>query len=71
MSAVGESKEAEVKILRFSILCPGRPDVLPISFGSKPKSSLFILREGSMFRLKFCFSVTNNIVSGLKYTNIV
>ncbi|XVF29241.1 hypothetical protein REPUB_Repub15cG0104100 [Reevesia pubescens] len=72
MSAVGESKEAEVKILSLSILCPGRADIiLPIPFASKPKSSLFILREGSRYRLKFSFSVSNNIVSGLKYTNTV
>ncbi|XP_022734531.1 rho GDP-dissociation inhibitor 1-like [Durio zibethinus] len=72
MSAVGESKEPEVKILSLSILCPGRPDIiLPIPFASKPKSCLFILREGSQYRLKFSFSVSNNIVSGLKYTNTV
>ncbi|XWS13301.1 hypothetical protein CRYUN_Cryun36dG0025700 [Craigia yunnanensis] len=72
MSAVEESKEPEVKILSLSILCPGRSDIiLPIPFASKPKSSLFILREGSRYRLKFSFSVSKNIVSGLKYTNTV
>ncbi|OMP05623.1 RHO protein GDP dissociation inhibitor [Corchorus olitorius] len=73
MSAVGESKEPEVKILSLSIICPGREDItLPIPFTtSKPKSSLFILREGSRYRLKFSFTVSNNIVSGLKYTNTV
>ncbi|XVF65425.1 hypothetical protein PTKIN_Ptkin09bG0248200 [Pterospermum kingtungense] len=72
MSAVGESKEPKVKILSLSILCPGRPDiVLPIPFASKPKSSLFILREGTRYRLKFSFNVSDNIVSGLKYTNTV
>ncbi|XP_022761019.1 rho GDP-dissociation inhibitor 1-like [Durio zibethinus] len=72
MSAVGESKEPEVKILSLSILCPGRSDIImPIPFASKPKSSLFILREGSRHRLKFSFIVSNNIVSGLKYTNTV
>ncbi|XWS22280.1 hypothetical protein CRYUN_Cryun29cG0020800 [Craigia yunnanensis] len=72
MPAVGVSKEPEVKILSLSILCPGRPDIiLPIPFASKPKSNLFILREGSQYRLKFSFSVSNNIVSGLKYTNTV
>ncbi|XP_017974174.1 PREDICTED: rho GDP-dissociation inhibitor 1 isoform X1 [Theobroma cacao] len=73
MSAVGaESKEPQVKILSLSILCPGRPDIiLPIPFTSKPKSSLFTLREGSRYRLKFSFTVSNNIVSGLKYTSTV
>ncbi|XVE84612.1 hypothetical protein DITRI_Ditri17bG0026600 [Diplodiscus trichospermus] len=72
MSAVGEIKEPEVKILSLSILCPGRPDIfLPIPFASKPKDTLFILREGNRYRLKFSFNVSNNIVSGLKYINTV
>ncbi|KAE8714504.1 Rho GDP-dissociation inhibitor 1 [Hibiscus syriacus] len=72
MSTVGESKEPEVTILSLSILCPGRPDILlSIPFASKPKSSLFMLKEGSKYRLKFTFSVSNNIVPGLKYTNTV
>ncbi|KAK8571562.1 hypothetical protein V6N13_047231 [Hibiscus sabdariffa] len=72
MSAVGESTEPEVTILSLSIQCPGRPDIfLPIPFASKPKSSLFMLKEGSKYRLKFSFNVSNNIVSGLKYTNTV
>ncbi|KAE8730835.1 Rho GDP-dissociation inhibitor 1 [Hibiscus syriacus] len=71
-SVVGESKEPEVTILSLSILCPGRPDILlSIPFASKPKSSLFMLKEGSKYRLKFTFNVSNNIVSGLKYTNTV
>ncbi|KAE8702972.1 Rho GDP-dissociation inhibitor 1 [Hibiscus syriacus] len=72
MFAVGESKDPEVMILSLSILCPGRPDIcLSIPFGSKPRSSLFMLKEGSKYRLKFSFTVSNNIVSGLKYTNNV
>ncbi|XVF84502.1 hypothetical protein PTKIN_Ptkin17bG0041900 [Pterospermum kingtungense] len=76
MSAVGESKEPEVKILALSLLCPGKPDIImyPTPFAStkpKAKSSLFILREGNRYRLKFSFTVSNNIVSGLKYTNTV
>ncbi|CAK7348916.1 unnamed protein product [Dovyalis caffra] len=73
MSSVGESKEPEVKILSLSILCPGRQDlVLPFPLSSNSKSrSLFALKEGSLYHLKLCFTVSNNIVSGLKYTNIV
>ncbi|KAJ6334147.1 hypothetical protein OIU78_011119 [Salix suchowensis] len=73
MSAVGESKEPEVKILSLSISCPGRPDlVLPYPFISNSKSSsLFTLKEGSRYHLKLCFIVSNNLVSGLKYTNTV
>uniref|UniRef100_A0A5B7B1X1 Putative rho GDP-dissociation inhibitor 1-like n=1 Tax=Davidia involucrata TaxID=16924 RepID=A0A5B7B1X1_DAVIN len=71
-SAVGESKDPEVKILSLSILSPGRPDlVFPCPFASNSKASLFTLKEGSRYRLKFTFTVSNNIVSGLKYTNTV
>ncbi|XP_022145189.1 rho GDP-dissociation inhibitor 1-like [Momordica charantia] len=73
LSAIGESKEAEVKVLRLTIKCAGRPDlVLPLPFTKTSKSSsLFALKEGSRYRLRFSFTVTENIVSGLKYTNTV
>ncbi|TKY47786.1 Rho GDP-dissociation inhibitor 1 [Spatholobus suberectus] len=72
MSVVGESKDAEVKILSLTITSPDRPDVtLPIPFTTDPKKSLFILKEGSQCRMKFTFTVSNNIVSGLQYTNVV
>uniref|UniRef100_A0A5B7B582 Rho GDP-dissociation inhibitor 1-like n=1 Tax=Davidia involucrata TaxID=16924 RepID=A0A5B7B582_DAVIN len=73
-SAVGaESKDPEVQILSLSILSPGRPDIVfPSSFASNnTKASLFTLKEGSQYRLKFRFTVSTNIVSGLKYTNTV
>ncbi|KAF3456994.1 hypothetical protein FNV43_RR01651 [Rhamnella rubrinervis] len=73
LSAVGESKEPEVKILSLTIQCPGRKDVvLPIPFQNNPKkTSLFSLKEGSKYHLKFNFTVSNNIVLGLRYTNTV
>ncbi|XP_019169162.1 PREDICTED: rho GDP-dissociation inhibitor 1 [Ipomoea nil] len=72
INAVGESLEAEVKILSLSMLSPGRPDiVLPIPRDGNPPSPWFILKEGSRYSLKFAFQVSNNIVSGLKYTNTV
>lgn len=73
MISPAESKEPEVKILSLSISCPGRPDlVLPYPFISNSKSSsLFTLKEGSRYHLKLCFIVSNNLVSGLKYTNTV
>ncbi|KAK7836309.1 rho GDP-dissociation inhibitor 1 [Quercus suber] len=56
----------------LTILCPGRPDlILPIPFGNNSKRILFTLKEGSQYRLKFSFTVSNNIVLGLKYTNVV
>lgn len=72
VSAVGESKEPEVQIQSLSILCPGRPDlVLPIPFVPNSKGSIFTLKEGCPYSLKFSFTVSNNVVSGLKYTNTV
>ncbi|KAI4344870.1 hypothetical protein L6164_012057 [Bauhinia variegata] len=72
MSSVGENKDPEVKIVSLTIICRGRPDlVLPIPFTTDSKKSLFILKEGSQHKLKFTFTVSNNIVSGLKYTNAV
>nr|POE82797.1 rho gdp-dissociation inhibitor 1 [Quercus suber] len=35
------------------------------------KRILFTLKEGSEYRLKFSLTVSNNIVLGLKYTNVV
>ncbi|KAL4320526.1 hypothetical protein S245_046958 [Arachis hypogaea] len=73
VSAVGESKDPEVKIVRLSITSPDRDEdiILPIPFTTEPKKTLFVLKEGSKFRMKFTFTVSNNIVSGLKYTNVV
>ncbi|XP_057752380.1 rho GDP-dissociation inhibitor 1-like [Arachis stenosperma] len=72
MSAVGENKDPEVKIVSLTITCPGRPDqILPIPFTNDSKKSVFILKEGTKFSLKFTFIVSNNLVSGLKYTNVV
>lgn len=72
VSAVGEKIEPEVKIVSLTIICQGRPDlILPIPFTADSKKSMFTLKEGSQYRLKFSFTVSNNIVSGLKYTNVV
>ncbi|KAJ7979132.1 rho GDP-dissociation inhibitor 1-like [Quillaja saponaria] len=72
LTAVGESKEPEVKILSLTIISPERPDlVLPIPFSGDSKRNVFTLKEGSHYRLKFTFTVSNNIVLGLKYTNVV
>lgn len=67
-----ESKDPEVKILSLIITSPDKPDLtLPIPFTTDAKKSLFILKEGSKCQMKFTFTVSNNIVSGLKYTNVV
>ncbi|KAL1347446.1 hypothetical protein HN51_049162 [Arachis hypogaea] len=69
---VTEVLEPEVKIISLSIVSPGREDiVLPIPENGNPKGLWFTLKEGSPYRLKFTFVVSNNIVSGFKYTNTV
>ncbi|KAK7316524.1 hypothetical protein RJT34_00055 [Clitoria ternatea] len=72
VSNIGEILEPEVKITSLSIVSLGRDDiVLPIPKDGNPKGLWFTLKEGSHYRLKFTFEVSNNIVSGLKYTNTV
>lgn len=67
-----ETLDPEVKILSLAIKSPGRPDIiLPIPENRKPKGLWFTLKEDSRYSLKFTFQVSNNIVSGLRYTNTV
>ena len=69
---VAETAEPEVKVLNLTILSPGRPDlVLPIPFQADDKGYAFTLKDGSLYSFRFSFTVSNNIVSGLKYTNTV
>ncbi|MBA0732354.1 hypothetical protein Gogos_016453 [Gossypium gossypioides] len=69
---VAETLDPEVKFLSVSIVSADRQDmVLPIPEDGKPHGLWFTLKEGSQYRLKFTFQVSNNIVSGLRYTNTV
>ncbi|PPS08268.1 hypothetical protein GOBAR_AA12380 [Gossypium barbadense] len=69
---IGETLDPEVKFLSVAIVSPERPDmVLSIPEDGKPQGLWFTLKEGSHYRLKFSFQVSNNIVSGLRYTNTV
>jgi len=71
-NSVVETLEPEVKILSLAIKSPGRADiVLPITDNGNHKGLWFTLKEGSRYSLNFTFQVSNNIVSGLKYTNTV
>eukprot|EP01018_Ginkgo_biloba_P006355 Gb_41790 [translate_table: standard] len=72
IDSMGERLEPDVKILSLGILSAGRPDLtLPIPFVPNSRGLSFTLKEGSRYSLKFCFSVRDNIVSGLTYTNTV
>ncbi|XP_010534262.1 PREDICTED: rho GDP-dissociation inhibitor 1 [Tarenaya hassleriana] len=72
MNSTGETLDPEVKILSLVIVSPGRPDtVLSIPEGGNIKGLWFTLKEGSKYNLKFTFQVSNNIVSGLRYTSTV
>ncbi|KAK2652834.1 hypothetical protein Ddye_012690 [Dipteronia dyeriana] len=71
-NSVGETLDSEVKIMSLAIKSAGRPDiVLPVPQNGNPKGSWFTLKEGSRYSLEFTFQVSNNIVSGLRYTNTV
>ncbi|XXG78745.1 hypothetical protein AAC387_Pa08g2622 [Persea americana] len=72
VTSVGETSEPEVKITSLTIITPDRPDmVIPVPFVPNSKGYAFALKDGSRYRLKFTFNVSNNIVSGLRYTNTV
>ncbi|XP_019464522.1 PREDICTED: rho GDP-dissociation inhibitor 1-like isoform X2 [Lupinus angustifolius] len=72
INSVGETMEPEVKMLSLAIQRSGRADiVLPIPENGNPNGLWFTLKEGSRYRLMFTFQVSNNIVSGLKYSNTV
>ncbi|GFY97608.1 immunoglobulin E-set superfamily protein [Actinidia rufa] len=69
---VGETLDPDVKIISLTILSANRSDiVLPIPENGNPKGLWFTLKEGSRYSMRFSFQVSNNIVSGLKYTNTV
>ncbi|XP_078434791.1 rho GDP-dissociation inhibitor 1-like [Wolffia australiana] len=72
LAAVGDGAEPEVMILSLTIISPNRPElVLPFPLATNSKGYAFSLKDGSRYRLRLCFAVFNNIVSGLKYTNTV
>ncbi|KAM1154798.1 hypothetical protein ACFX13_037911 [Malus domestica] len=72
VNSVGETLEPDVKIMSLAIKSPGRSDIiLPIPENGNPKGLWFTLKEGSRYSLEFTIQVSNNIVSGLKYTNTV
>ncbi|KAH6778190.1 hypothetical protein C2S52_006284 [Perilla frutescens var. hirtella] len=69
-AAALKSKEEGVEMVGISIICRGRPEILlSEEFISSSKTCLFTLKEGTDYRLKFSFIVSNNVVSGLKYVN--
>ncbi|KAF8726931.1 hypothetical protein HU200_019416 [Digitaria exilis] len=69
---LGETAEPEVTILTLTILTPERPDlVLPIPLVSDDKGHAFALKDGSTYSFRFSFTVSNNIVSGLRYRHTV
>ncbi|XP_027171726.1 rho GDP-dissociation inhibitor 1-like [Coffea eugenioides] len=72
INSVTETLDPEVKILSLSIVTTDRPAIiLPIPEDGNPKGLWFTLKEGSHYSLKFSFTVSNNILSGFRYTNTV
>ncbi|KAK9671384.1 hypothetical protein RND81_12G026400 [Saponaria officinalis] len=73
ISVAEGKKEAEVKIMSLTVKSPGRADeVLTIPFKSTTsKATLFTLKEGSKYQIKFLFTVSSTTVHNLKYTYMV
>lgn len=72
LEGIEDGVDPEVKVLSLSILSPGRQDiVINLPSLSNYKTHLFTLKEGSLYSLKFAFSVDRNIVSGLTYVHTV
>ncbi|XP_010493686.1 PREDICTED: rho GDP-dissociation inhibitor 1-like [Camelina sativa] len=74
LEEVGETPDPVVKILTLTLRSPEREDmVLTIPENGKPtsKGPWFTLKEGAKYSLVFTFRVTNNIVSGLRYSNTI
>lgn len=73
VSAVEENRKAGVQILSLTVHSPGRADVvIPVPFPSTTsKATLFTLKEGSKYQIKFHFTVTKNVVKNLTYTYMV
>eukprot|EP00743_Colponemidia_sp_Colp-15_P000453 GILK01000516.1.p1 GENE.GILK01000516.1~~GILK01000516.1.p1 ORF type:complete len:211 (+),score=34.15 GILK01000516.1:86-718(+) len=65
----------EVKINKLTIIVPDRPQgniVLDLSGENKNfKRTPYILREGSTYHLEFEFTVSNEVVMGLRWMNFV
>lgn len=72
LEEIEDGVDTEVKVLGLSILSPGRQDMeINLPSSCSYKNHLFTLKEGSLYSLKFAFSVHRNIVSGLTYVHTV
>ncbi|KAH7372834.1 hypothetical protein KP509_17G023500 [Ceratopteris richardii] len=72
LEGMEDDRDPEVKMESLSIISPGREDiVINLPTSSSYKTHLFTLKEGSIYNLKFTFSVRHNIVSGLTYIHTV
>lgn len=72
LDAADEFVEPDVKVLSLGVQAKGRPDVdMPLPLVTNARGYTFSLKEGSTVRLKFVFTVRNNIVSGLSSINTV
>lgn len=67
-----ENAEPDCKIVSLTLLSPDRPDlVLPLPFEENSKASVFTLKDGSHYKLRFTLTISNDLVVGLKYINTV
>ncbi|KAL2651238.1 hypothetical protein R1flu_019366 [Riccia fluitans] len=72
LDAIDVNVEPEVKFLTIGMIQPGQEDVtLTLPLTSTRGVPTFVLKENSLYSLKFTFTVQHNLVSGLTYKNKV
>ena len=74
-STAAANEPAKVSILSLTLVVEGRPDIVVDLKGGDPsaalKNNVFKIKEGATFRLKVKFRVFGQIISGLKYIQVV
>nr|AAK83054.1 Rho-GDI like protein [Xenopus laevis] len=61
-----------VQVTRLTLICDEAPEPITMDLTgdiSHLKEKLFILKEGVSYRVKICYKVNKEIVSGLKYVH--
>ncbi|KAM9327114.1 rho GDP-dissociation inhibitor 2 [Gastrophryne carolinensis] len=67
---IADPSAPNVIVTRLTLVCDSAPKPITMDLSQdleKLKKEIFPMKEGSEYRVKICFKVTKEIVSGLKY----